>query len=75
MKKYSNYSTMVADISGSTYKGRWGLESSSNFFVSDVSFNGFYFNSYLLNFPLYPNLDCNSADPEYYYYYRFDHWC
>jgi len=65
---YSNYSTMVSDISGSTYKGRWGLESSSNFFVSDVSFNGFYFNSYLLNFPLYPNLDCNSADPEYYYY-------
>ncbi len=63
---YSNYAGLVNDISGGN--GRWGFENSSNFFVSDVSFNGFYFNSYLLNFPLYPNLNCNDADPEYYYY-------
>jgi hypothetical protein len=63
---YSNYTSLVSDISGGN--GRWGFENNSNFFVSDVSFNGFYFNSYMLNFPLYPNLNCNAADPEYYYY-------
>jgi hypothetical protein len=63
---YSNYTSLTADISGGN--GRWGFENSSNFFVSDVSFNGFYFNAYNLNFPLYPNLNCNAADPEYYYY-------
>jgi len=35
--------------------GKWGLESSSNFMVSDVSFNGFYFNSYMMNVPLLAN--------------------
>jgi hypothetical protein len=50
---YSNYSNLSNDIFANG--GKWGLESCSNFFVSDVSFNGFYFNSYLMNFPLYNN--------------------
>ncbi len=66
---YSNFTSLSNDILDNN--GKWGFENNSNFFVSDVSFNGFYFNSYLLNFPLYPNLNCNSADPEYYYYLAF----
>lgn len=50
---YSNFTSLSNDIFANG--GKWGLESSSNFFVSDVGFNGFYFNSYLMNFPLYNN--------------------
>lgn len=63
---YSNYTSLLADISGGAANGKWGLE--SNFLVSDISFNGFYFNSYLMNFPLYPNVNCNSSSAENYYY-------
>ena len=35
--------------------GKWGLESSNNFMVCDASFNGFYFNSYMMNVPLIPS--------------------
>ena len=45
MFAYSNYNSMYQDISGN-----WGLE--KDFIVSDVSFNGFYYNSYLVNIPL-----------------------
>lgn len=64
MFAYSNLSTLNADIS--TDGGKWGLE--SNFMVSDVSFNGFYFGSYMMNIPLYPNINCNAADSNAYYY-------
>ena len=47
---YSNFTSLSNDIF--TNGGKWGLESKSNFLVSDISFNGFYFNSYLMNFPL-----------------------
>ena len=45
MFAYSNYDSFRMD----TFN-RWGLE--KNFMVSDISFNGFYFNSYLLNVPI-----------------------
>ncbi len=63
---YSNFTTLSNDILSTG--GKWGLENNSNFYVSDVSFNGFYFNSYLMNFPLKPNSDCNASNPEYYNY-------
>ena len=63
---YSNFTTLSNDILQTG--GKWGLENNSNFYVSDVNFNGYYFNSYLLNFPLYPNSDCNITNPEYYSY-------
>ena len=37
---------------------------SNGFYVSDVDFNGFYFNSYIFNVPLLPN--SNSPEPFYY---------
>lgn len=45
MFSYSNYDSMIIDISQN-----WGLE--KNFMTSDTTFSGFYFNSYLLNVPL-----------------------
>lgn len=45
MFSYSNYDSMIMDISQN-----WGLE--KNFMTSDTNFNGFYFNSYMLNVPL-----------------------
>jgi hypothetical protein len=33
-------------------KHKWGLESSSNFIVSDPNMSGYYFNSYIFNVPL-----------------------
>ena len=45
MFSYSNYDSMIMDISNN-----WGLE--KNFMTSDVTFSGYYFNSYLLNVPL-----------------------
>ena len=60
MFAYSNYDRMIFDISGTTSgTSKWGNESKSNFWVSDVSFNGFYFNSYMMNIPLLPNTDPN----------------
>ena len=58
MFAYSNYDSMARDLTSS-----WGLE--RNFLVSDVSFNGFYFNSYTINVPtqdtsLAPPNDSNS---------------
>jgi hypothetical protein len=47
---YSNFTSLSNDILANG--GKWGLENKSNFYVSDISFNGFYFNSYLMNFPL-----------------------
>jgi hypothetical protein len=46
MFAYSNYDSFYMDTTN-----RWGLE--KNFMVSDVSFNGFYFNSYILDVPIH----------------------
>jgi hypothetical protein len=46
MFSYSNYDSMIIDISQN-----WGLE--KNFMTSDTTFSGFYFNSYMLNVPLH----------------------
>ena len=63
MFAYSNYDTLVRDISGFTPgSSKWGNESKSNFWVNDVSFNGFYFNSYTMNIPLLPNTDSGSSN-------------
>jgi hypothetical protein len=59
---YNNYSALVADISANG--GQWGNE--SNFAVSDISFNGFQFNSYLMDFPLLPNETNPSYETDYY---------
>ena len=45
MFAYSNYDSMELDL-----KNKWGLE--RNFLVSDISFNGFYFNSYIMDIPV-----------------------
>jgi hypothetical protein len=44
---YRNGSTFSNDTTQ-----KWGLEKSSNFYVSDPSMNGYYFNSYIFNVPL-----------------------
>lgn len=51
MFAYSNFTSLSNDIL--TNGGKWGLE--SNFVVSDLTFDGYDFNSYLLNFPLQSN--------------------
>ena len=61
MFSYSNYDSMIMDISNN-----WGLE--RNFLTSDVSFNGFYFNSYLLNVPLNDTSASSSNDSNAYTY-------
>jgi hypothetical protein len=58
MFSYSNYDSLYMDTND-----RWGLE--KNFMTSDVSFDGFYFNSYFLNVPIQdtsasPKTDSNS---------------
>ncbi len=64
MFAYSDYTSMSNDIMANG--GKWGLE--SNYIASDVSFNGFDFNSYLLNFPLQSNYSqpINSSNDYYY---------
>ena len=63
MFAYSNYTTLSNDIYANG--GQWGLE--SNFLVSDVSFNGFYFNSYMMNVPLAKNSASVATSNDYYY--------
>jgi hypothetical protein len=70
MFAYNDYRKLVYDISSNG--GQWGLESSSNFIVSDVSFNGFYFNSYVMNIPLQSNYA--SADSNDYYFVAVRGW-
>ena len=61
MFAYSNAASLSNDLSNTAYldgtvtrpaSGKWGLESSSNFMVSDPSFSGYQFNSYMMNIPL-----------------------
>jgi hypothetical protein len=63
MFAYSNFTSLSNDILKDT--GQWGLE--SNYLVSDVGFNGFDFNSYLVNVPLQSNSN-SLADSNAYYY-------
>lgn len=68
MFAYSNYTSLVKDISGvpGVQQCSWGQESNTNFMVSDISFNGFQFNSYMMNVPLLPNYDNPSHETDYY---------
>ena len=64
MFAYSNFSTLSKDILEDG--GKWGLE--SNYLVSDVAFNGFDFNSYLVNVPLQSNYGRTIDNSNEYYY-------
>jgi hypothetical protein len=64
MFAYSNFTSLSNDIL--MEGGKWGLE--SNFLVSDVDFNGFNFNSYLVNIPLQSNVGKAVTDSNEYYY-------
>jgi len=68
MFAYSNYNSLINDISGivGIQQCSWGQETNSNFMVSDVSFNGFQFNSYMMNVPLLPNYENGSYETDYY---------
>jgi len=68
MFAYSNYQGLINDMSGNggMNMGRWGQESNTNFMVCDASFNGFQFNSYLMNIPLLPNYSNGSYLTDYY---------
>lgn len=61
MFAYSNYESMALDLTAN-----WGLE--RNFLVSDVSFNGFYFNSYSMNIPVQDTSSAAIADSNSYTY-------
>jgi hypothetical protein len=63
MFAYSNFTSLSNDILAEG--GKWGLE--RNFLVSDVKFDGFDFNSYLVNVPLQPNSGTSGGSNEYYY--------
>lgn len=54
-----------ASLSNDTYS-KWGNESKTNFLTSDISFNGFYFNSYIANIPLLPNYTNGGPSTDYY---------
>jgi len=61
MFSYQGASNMAKDISN-----RWGNENKINFLTSDISFNGFYFNSYIANIPMLPNYSNGSPSTDYY---------
>ena len=47
---YKNKSSFIADLSNSSVKSTWGLE--SNYYISDTQFSGYYFNAYSTFIPL-----------------------
>jgi len=51
---YSNTSKFLEDTTN-----KWGLESKSNFTVSDVQLSGYYFNTYMFNVPIRKSVDSN----------------
>lgn len=59
MFAYSNFASLSNDLfaqeSDYSIVRKWGCESKKNFVVSDIGFNGYNFNSYLINIPLYSN--------------------
>lgn len=61
MFAYSNYDSMMLDIST-----KWGIERNS--MVNDISFNGFYYNSYCINIPLHDTSSEPSSDSNAYTY-------
>lgn len=67
MFAYDNYASLQKDIlgDGGINIPKWGNESNANFIASDVSFNGFYFNSYCMDVPLEPN-STGDSNTDYY---------
>lgn len=51
---YSNVASYHADTSN-----KWGLETTSNFYVGDTDLRGYYFNSYIFNVPLRASSNSN----------------
>jgi len=51
---YTNTSNFLEDTTN-----KWGLESKSNFTVSDVQLSGYYFNTYIFNVPVRKSVDSN----------------
>ena len=64
MFSYQGYSNLIKDIG--VKGGSWGNESKDNFLTSDISFNGFYFGSYIANIPILPNFSNGSPETDYY---------
>ncbi len=50
---YDTLEKYQADLSGN----KWGLESPSNYLVSDTTFSGYYFNAATLDVPLFSNVN------------------
>lgn len=61
---YSNYTSMVADISGA---GKYANEQTSNFINADQNFSGFFFNSFINDINLQKTTNYNSGNDSYYY--------
>jgi hypothetical protein len=61
MFSYKGLASLTNDIST-----KWGNETKANFLTSDISFNGFYFNSYIANIPLLPNYINGGPSTDYY---------
>ena len=55
---YKDKTSFVADLSNSSVKSTWGLE--SNYYITDTQFSGYYFNAYSTFIPLE-----NSSDTYY----------
>ena len=60
---YENYSSMIADLSGVS-GWKWGQE--QNYMRADISFSGYYFNSYIYNATLEQSPPL-TGDEDYYY--------
>ena len=61
---YSNYTSMVADISGA---GKYANEQTSNFINADQNYSGFFFNSFINDINLQKTTNYNSGNDSYYY--------
>lgn len=72
MFAYQGWSNLARDLYGpnpnplSAGYGQWGLESSGNFIVSDVSFSGYGYNAYCLDFPLTSNYGTTNSNSDFF---------
>jgi hypothetical protein len=57
---YRDHAKFAADINN-----KWGLESTSNFTVSDTTMSGYYFNAYSFNVPLIKSNPADLTDFQY----------
>ena len=62
---YPSYSALLSDLSGPA-GWKWGQENSANYTRADISFSGYYFNSYIFNAMLEPSPTL-TGDEDYYY--------